>query len=436
MDATGNFYITAATNSTNKTSGALVVTGGLGVSGNLRGSDIFATGNIQATGNFIGNVTGTVSSLSNQTTTALAEGTNLYFTDARARSAISVSGSLAYNSGTGEISFTERTDSAIRALISVNDAGGDGSMSYNASTGVLTYTGPSAAEVRAKLSGGTGVTYSSGTGVISIGQDVGTSDSVQFQALTTSGDVVVNGNLTVLGTQTVNATSNLSVANAYIKVADSNSADTVDIGVIGRYSDDGGSTIRRTGFIRDATNGEWYVFDGLVQDGIDSSLPDQTINVNGTGWNLPTWNFGNLRGKYLGFDSDFTVFSSTYTEVSSGPYTASNAERIAVDTSGGTFTINLPASPTTGNYVKLIDVGNWTETNLTIGRNGSTIEGYSDDFNIDIGQTIIEFIYINSTWQVFTSVGQRGPQGPKGDSADAANFATQSQSIAFSIALG
>lgn len=436
MDVNGNFYISAATNSTNKTTGALVVTGGIGVSGNLRGADIYATGNVQATGGLIGNVTGTVSSLSNQTTTGLAEGTNLYYTNSRARAAISVSGSLGYNSGTGVVSFTERTDSAIRALISVNDAGGDGSMSYNAETGVLTYTGPSAAEVRAKLSAGTGVTYNSGSGVISIGQAVGTSDSVQFSALATSGNVIINGNLTVLGTQTVNATTNLSVANAYIKVADSNSADTVDIGIIGRYSDDGGSTIRRTGFIRDATNGEWYVFDGLVQDGVDSSLPDQTVNIGGTGWNLPTWNFGNLRGKYLGFDSDFTEFSSTYSEVSSGPYLASNAERIAVDTTGGTFTINLPATPTTGHYVKMIDVGNWSNTPLTVGRNGNTIEGYADDFTIDIGQNIIEFIYINSTWQVFTSVGQRGPQGPKGDSADGAAFATRSQSIAFSIALG
>ena len=36
----------------------------------------------------------------------LTEGSNLYFTDARARSAISVSGDLSYNSSTGEISFT------------------------------------------------------------------------------------------------------------------------------------------------------------------------------------------------------------------------------------------------------------------------------------------------------------------------------------------
>ena len=43
-------------------------------------------------------------------TSDLTEGTNLYYTDARARSAISASGSLSYNSSTGVISFTETTE--------------------------------------------------------------------------------------------------------------------------------------------------------------------------------------------------------------------------------------------------------------------------------------------------------------------------------------
>jgi len=71
------------------------------------------------------------------TTTDLTEGTNLYYTDARAR-----------------------------ASISVTDTGGDGSLSYDNSTGVITYTGPSASDVRAHLSvaAGSGLTYNSSTG--------------------------------------------------------------------------------------------------------------------------------------------------------------------------------------------------------------------------------------------------------------------------------
>jgi ApbE superfamily uncharacterized protein (UPF0280 family) len=49
-------------------------------------------------------------------------------------------------------------------------------------------TGPSAADVRAHFSGGTGVTISSGE--ISIGQSVGTGDSVTFSTVSATGDIV------------------------------------------------------------------------------------------------------------------------------------------------------------------------------------------------------------------------------------------------------
>ena len=70
-------------------------------------------------------------------TADLAENTNLYFTNARARGSVSVT-----------------------------DAGGQGSLAYNNSTGVITYTGPSSAETRGELSvaSGSGLTYNSGTG--------------------------------------------------------------------------------------------------------------------------------------------------------------------------------------------------------------------------------------------------------------------------------
>jgi hypothetical protein len=71
------------------------VKSGLRVSGNVYGVDYLTANNINVTyngifgnltvnGSIVGNVTGTVSSLSNQTTSNLAEGTNQYFTNARA----------------------------------------------------------------------------------------------------------------------------------------------------------------------------------------------------------------------------------------------------------------------------------------------------------------------------------------------------------------
>ena len=58
------------------------------------------------------------------------------------------------------------TNARARGAISVTDSGGDGSLGYDSSTGVITYTGPSASEVRAHLSvaGGSGLTYNSTSG--------------------------------------------------------------------------------------------------------------------------------------------------------------------------------------------------------------------------------------------------------------------------------
>jgi hypothetical protein len=54
------------------------------------------------------------------------------------------------------------TNARARAAVSVTDAGGDGSLAYNSSTGVITYTGPSAAEVRAHFSGDDGIDLTDG----------------------------------------------------------------------------------------------------------------------------------------------------------------------------------------------------------------------------------------------------------------------------------
>ena len=90
-------------------------------------------------------------------------------------------------------------------------------------------------------------------------------------------------------------------------------------------------------------------------------------------------------------------------------YTASNRDNIIADTSAGSFTITLPASPTAGQYVTIYDNASWGINNLTIGRNGSTIESLADDFVIDVSSIKVEFIYNGSTWQIYSSVAQTGP---------------------------
>jgi hypothetical protein len=95
-------------------------------------------------------------------------------------------------------------------------------------------------------------------------------------------------------------------------------------------------------------------------------------------------------------------------------YTAVNQDGIIADTSGGSFTITLPANPDIGDYVVIVDGGKWEFNDLTVARNGSTIEGVADDLILDVSDTRVDFVYDGTTWQVFSNVGQRGFTGSQG----------------------
>jgi len=214
--------------------------------------------------------------------------------------------------GASNLYFTNaRVVSPARGAISVTDAGGDGSLAYNSSTGVFTYTGPSAAEVRAHFSGGTGVTYNSGTGAISIGQAVATTSDVTFNDLQVDGNAVVDGNLTVHGTTTTINSATVTTNDPLFNLADSNTTeDALDIGFIGKYYDTGQSRIERTGLFRDASDGVYKLFTGLYNDSGTLDSATNVVDVTGPGFTLADLHVGTLTadaftGGYAGFDSDF-----------------------------------------------------------------------------------------------------------------------------------
>lgn len=83
-------------------------------------------------------------------------------------------------------------------------------------------------------------------------------------------------------------------------------------------------------------------------------------------------------------------------------YTAVAGDMIIGDTAGGAFTITLPASPSIGTSVKIADGANWATTNLTVARNGSTIEGLSEDLVLNVNGVSVELVYDGSTWELYT----------------------------------
>ena len=102
------------------------------------------------------------------------------------------------------------------------------------------------------------------------------------------------------------------------------------------------------------------------------------------------------------------VAGITYVAVTAN-YTAANREGVLTNTSGGAFTVTLPASPSTGAQVIVADAGNaWGTNNLTVGRNGSTIGGLAQDLVCDINGVSVQFVYDGTTWETYAQIGGNG----------------------------
>ena len=129
------------------------------------------------------------------TTADLSENTNLYFTNARARSAVSVT-----------------------------DAGGLGSLAYNSSTGVITYTGPSNSDIRGLLSvaSGSGLSYNSSTG------EFGTSAIPNSQLA--NDDVTIGSTAVALGATASTIAGLTSLASTTLIAGTEDAANAIEIG--------------------------------------------------------------------------------------------------------------------------------------------------------------------------------------------------------------
>lgn len=83
-------------------------------------------------------------------------------------------------------------------------------------------------------------------------------------------------------------------------------------------------------------------------------------------------------------------------------YTAVNGDRIIADTSGGSFVITLPATPSLGDVIVIADGNNWQTNTLNVARNGATIEGFSEDLQLDIPGIRVDLVYDGTTWEAYT----------------------------------
>ena len=169
----------------------------------------------------------------------------------------------------------------------------------------------------------------------------------------TAGNAVIGGDLTVNGTTTSVNTNTLDVEDALIRLASGNTADSVDIGIVGRYND--GTNDQFAGIFRDATGGEWHLFDEYV----DTDLTDNVIDMSDATFSLANLNLDVVR---------FTQQSFSLTGDVAGTINISDfgstAHSMAVTIQANSVALG---TDTTGNYVATIvqATGGATDNNST-----------------------------------------------------------------------
>jgi hypothetical protein len=181
--------------------------------------------------------------------------------------------------GSAFVNSSFETD-AEALFTAANTGTGHGDLSYT--NGVYTFDRVTAAEIRGEISGGTGVTYTTGTGVIAIGQPVATSDSVTFADVQTNsvhhtgditlnpesggaanaGQVIIAGNLTVNGTTTSVNSNEVNIGDSIIVLnADETGAPSQNAG----FEVERGTSTNKT-FIWNETDDAWDLSNETLQN--------------------------------------------------------------------------------------------------------------------------------------------------------------------------
>ena len=84
--------------------------------------------------------------------------------------------------------------------------------------------------------------------------------------------------------------------------------------------------------------------------------------------------------------------------IKTGTYTAAAGQGVFANTTGGAFTVNLPASPSLGDEVTIVDyAGTFDTNNLTVGRNSQPIMGTAADLTVSIERAGLTLAYVDST---------------------------------------
>ena len=121
-----------------------------------------------------------------------------------------------------------------------------------------------------------------------------------------------------------------------------------------------------------------------------------TLGDSGDTFVIPSGVTITNNGTQTGFGRTGTVDWDTTAKTTG--FTAVSGNGYFVNTTSGAITVTLPASPSAGDIVAISDYAGTAATNIiTVGRNGSLIEGNTADGELDVAREAKTFIYVDGT---------------------------------------
>lgn len=320
-------------------------------------------------------------------TSQVTESGNLYYTDARARLALSAGSGISYNNTTGVITstITQYTDAMARASLSFVA----GSGAYNSTTGVITIptntnqlTNGASFITLASLSASSPLSYNNTTGAFSISQASGSTNgylsSADWTTFNNKQNALTNP---ITGTGTTNYLPKFTGSTTLGDSAISDDGTTILLS--SRRLD-----VRSTYSFFGAQKGYTYILDDQINSYYSTDL-DATLNINYYGYNAGSTRFRNFN-IYNGKGSSIAYFDAVNSRVGIG--TSSPGYKLTV-LGGNASTL-------------LLDNDNSQYVQLMFQRNSTANSGF--DFLLDGTNSTINMrglAVMPIVWSTSTSAG-------------------------------
>ena len=140
----------------------------------------------------------------------------------------------------------------------------------------------------------------------------------------------------------------------------------------------------------------WIVKDATVRGTSNRTLG--VLTASGSATQIPPG--ATVLCRSNGTETAVTILEKGYATItdSNTPYTAVAGAQVLVNTTANPVQVTLPASPTTGDEVTIIDArGTFGSNNLTVDRNGNPINTGTSNLTLSNNGQSLTLVYIDST---------------------------------------